>query len=144
MKEKLDINIGEVVKKTLSIQQPAEDLDEALLRACKNLYSDKGMMVFQAFQHLLEGEVKRKGGNREEAFKRLETESVSMTLSSEVKTVVTEISKEISPGMNYSFRKAVGSLDDLPPEIRDEVNKLMEPGSKPSFFQRVKKLFDKG
>ena len=112
--EQLQIDLAAVTKEALRDRQPGEDLDEALLRICKDLYGTKGLTAFQSVRNAVEAYATQRNLGLESALQEIAGGSSASN--------VTTFSK------SFSMQKTATSLDDLPPEMREQVQKVLESG----------------
>lgn len=115
--EQLQIDLAAVTKEALRDRQPGEDLDEALLRICKDLYGTKGLTAFQSVRNALEAYATQRNLGLESALQEIAGEQSASNTSS-----MTTFTR------TFSTQKVVTNLDDLPPEMRDQVQKLLKSG----------------
>ncbi|MGH2407202.1 MAG: hypothetical protein ACRDF7_03870 [Candidatus Limnocylindrales bacterium] len=64
MDEAISIDIGALATRARAIRDPNEDVEEALLRASKELYPDVGDEVFSAISAMLRATTEKEGGDR--------------------------------------------------------------------------------
>jgi len=110
--ESVRFDLTAVARRTLEERRPGQDLDEALLHACKELYGDRGLAAFEACTHAIQAQQSQVRLGPEEALRQLargDTTAVVKTLSHE------------GPA------RRVTSLDELPPELREQA-RHMRPG----------------
>ncbi len=111
--KEMKIDLSAVARQAMQERQPGEDLDEALLRSCKKLYGESGTTAFLAVQNALRAVADRNKVDPEKALQQI------MDGKSSVSVVTrTEVTQKTS----------TGSLDDVPPEIRAEVEKALASG----------------
>jgi rubrerythrin len=103
-REELKIDLASVAALAVKDLQPGEDLDEALLRSCKKLYGESGVIAFDAIQSALSAFATKKKIDKGTALAQLVSGQEPVSITSRTETVTTE--------------RIVGSLDELPPEIR--------------------------
>jgi hypothetical protein len=116
MEEKnLSIDAAAVAREALQVRQPGEDIDEALLRACKKLYGESGMFAFQGIQGALGALAGRGNLDRESALKQMAggQSGVQMRISTTIRT---------------TEKTGAKSLDDLSPELRAKVEQAFAEG----------------
>jgi len=104
--EKLTIDAAAVAREALHQRQPGEDLDEALLRACKKLYGDSAMLAFQALGNALRALSSQLKLDRGAALEQIAGGGSGVRISTTIHTMHTTTTK---------------SLDDLSPELRAKV-----------------------
>lgn len=105
MEEKeLKIDLASVATQAMEDLQPGEDIDEALLRSCKKLYGESGIMAFQAIGSALTALVIKNDVDKETALQQLAAGEMPASITSSTETVTTET--------------IVGSPYEIPPEIR--------------------------
>jgi predicted nucleic acid-binding Zn-ribbon protein len=109
----LNIDVGSVAREAIAERKPDEDLDEAILRSCKKLYGEAGVTAFQAVQSAATALAQREDGDREKALRRIADGKASVN-------VVTR--------MLITRNGSTKSLNDLPPEMRAEVEKALASG----------------
>jgi lipopolysaccharide biosynthesis regulator YciM len=114
MEEKqLNIDPAAVARETLLERQAGEDLDEALLRSCKKLYGDTGMIAFQAMQNAVATIAERSNSDREAALKQIAEGKSSIRVSTSIHT---------------THKFTTSSMGELSPEMRAEVDKALAEG----------------
>ena len=116
MEEKnLQVDAAAVAREALRDRQPGEDIDEALLRACKKLYGESGMFAFQGIQGALGALAGHGNLDRESALKQMAggQTGVQMRISTTIRT---------------TQKTATKSLDDLSPELRAKVEQAFAEG----------------
>lgn len=111
-----EIDISAVAKQALQERQSGEDLDEVLLRACKHLYGDGGLTAFEAARSGLAAVAENSKVDVETALRRVAEGSIALRVRTVVKKSVT----------TQGFPQQ--SLDSLPPDVRDEVEKALAAG----------------
>jgi hypothetical protein len=109
----LKIDVASVAREALTECRPGEDLDEAILRSCKKLYGESGVMAFQAVQSAVTALAQRDDGDREKALRGIAEGKASVNVVANI---------------HVSHNSATKSLDDLPPEMRAEVEKTLALG----------------
>ena len=112
--KELKIDVAALARQALKERQPGEDLDEALLRSCKKLYGETGAIAFQAVQSALAALAERNKVDREQALQQIIDGKSSVNVSTR-----TQVTHKVS----------TASLDNLPPEMRAEVERAMASGS---------------
>ena len=123
MEEKeLKIDAAAAARETLQERQPGEDLDEALLRSCKKLYGESGMMAFQALQSAVASIAERANGDREAALKQIAEGKSSVRVSTSIHT---------------THKFTTSSTGDLSPEMRAEVDKALAEGKSKIVFTKT-------
>jgi hypothetical protein len=115
MEEKdLNIDLAAVAKEALRDRQPGEDLDESLLRTCKDLYGKLGLTAF------------RNVGNAVEAYATQKNLAIDVAMQEiaggQSAAQVTTFTK------TFSTQRVVTPMDDLPAEMRERVQKMLESG----------------
>lgn len=113
--ERIQIDIPAVMRALEKEQGEGEDLDEALLRVCKNLYGENGQAIFSGISRFLKEGAKAKGIAPGEHARRLADGQLP---APSLSTVVTRRYASTGPG----------SLKDLPPDIRQAVEKHIREG----------------
>lgn len=111
--KEMKIDLAAMARQVLQDRQPGEDLDEALLRSCKKLYGESGITAFQAVQNALQGLAERNKLDPEKALQQIMDGKSSISVVT--RTQMTQ-------------KTSTGSLDDLPPEMRAEVEKALASG----------------
>lgn len=111
--KELKIDVAAAARQALQERQPGEDLDEALLRSCKKLYGESGATTFQAVQNAVSAIAQRLNVDREKAVQQITEGKASISVVTR-----TQITRNVS----------AGSLNDLPPEMRAEVEKALASG----------------
>lgn len=111
--KELKIDVAAVARQVLQDRQPGEDLDEAILRACKHLYAESGAMAFQAVRGAIQSHADRNKEDFENALRDIAEGGGGM--------------RSVA-GIITTQRITAGSLDELPPEMRAEVEKRSPPG----------------
>jgi hypothetical protein len=109
----LNIDVASVAREALADRKPEEDLDEAILRSCKKLYGDAGVTAFQAVESAATALAQREDGDREKVLRRIADGKASVN-------VVTTL--------RITRKGSTTSLEDLPPEMRAEVEKALASG----------------
>ena len=104
--EKLTIDAAAVAREALHQRQPGEDLDEALLRACKKLYGDSAMLAFQALGSALGALGAQLKLDRGAALEQIAGGGSGARISTTIHTM---------------HKTTTKSLDDLSPELRAKV-----------------------
>lgn len=112
--KEMKIDVAAVARQALQERQPGEDLDEAILRSCKKLYGESGTTAFQAIQNALRALAERNKVDQERALQQIINGQSSISIVTSTETVSTQ--------------KVVSSLDELPPEMRAEVEKALASG----------------
>ncbi len=112
--KELKIDLASVATEALKQRQPGEDLDEALLRSCKKLYGEAGATVFQGVRSALSAIASKKNVDQETALQQVMSGHASASIVTRTQTVITQ--------------KGSSSLDELPPEMRAEVEKTLASG----------------
>lgn len=69
--QRINIDFAVVTRRTAQERQAAEDLDEALLRACKALYGDQGVSVFEVVHRAVQARATQDGVPFDEALQRM-------------------------------------------------------------------------
>lgn len=111
----MEIDVAALAKRALQDRQPGEDLDESLLRACKQLYGDTGLMAFAAIRSGLSAIASTSKVDLEAALQQAASGHPS-THKMFVTTTETGSSRTLQP------------LESLPPEIREEVERSIAAG----------------
>lgn len=124
----LKIDAAAVGRETLQERQPGEDLDEALLRSCKKLYGESGMMAFQAMQSALTALTERTKIDRDTALRQIAEGKSSVRISTHSLT---------------THKVATTSMNDLSPEMRVEVDKALAEGKSKVVFTKTFSLAKK-
>jgi HPt (histidine-containing phosphotransfer) domain-containing protein len=109
----LKIDVAGVAREAIAERAPEEDLDEAILRSCKKLYGEAGMIAFQAVQSAATALAQREDGDREKALRHIADGKASVNVVAR---------------MRITQRGSTKSLDDLSPEMRAEVEKALASG----------------
>jgi rubrerythrin len=109
----LSVDVASVAREALAERRPDEDLDEAILRSCKKLYGEAGVTAFQAVQSAASALAQRNDGNRENALRKIADGNTSVNVVARIRITQKDSTK---------------SLDDLPPEMRTEVEKAIASG----------------
>jgi hypothetical protein len=109
----LKIDVAGVAREAIAERGPEEDLDEAILRSCKKLYGEAGVTAFQAVQSAAAALAQREDGDREKALRRIADGKASVNVVARVR---------------ITQKGSTKSLDDLPPEMRAEVEKALASG----------------
>ncbi|HWP58099.1 MAG TPA: hypothetical protein VNL14_09445 [Candidatus Acidoferrales bacterium] len=112
--EDLQIDLAAIGKEALRDRQPGEDLDEALLRVCKDLYGTKGLGVFQSVRKAVEAYANQRNLGLESALNEIASGSNASNVTTFTKS--------------FTTTKVLNSLDELPPDIREQVQKALESG----------------
>lgn len=107
----LKIDVAEVARQVLAERQPGEDIDEALLRVCKRMFGGSATAVFQALQGAVSAVANQDKISPESAIRNLAGGIASVS-------VTTQTTRSVS----------VESLDELPPDLRSEVEKALASG----------------
>lgn len=76
----MKIDVAGVAKQALRERQPAEELDEALLRAAKDRYGESGPLVFQAIRAARSAVAKRNHVSVDEALQQMMDRQRSISL----------------------------------------------------------------
>ena len=105
-----------VARQALRERQPEEYLDEALLRTCKRLYGESGLMVFKAFQNLIGRFAQRDNVDFERALQQFMDGTTTAT------------GRVTLQYGTHPQKVTTGLLNDLPAEIRAEVEKELASG----------------
>jgi hypothetical protein len=74
------IDVAGVARTALAERQAGEDLDEALLRSCKNLYGEAGAVTFEAVQSALTTLAQHSNVNREQALQQIANGQASVNV----------------------------------------------------------------
>lgn len=109
----LQIDVADVARQALRERQAGEDLDEALLRVCKRIYGESGLMAFQAIRKALESLAERNNVDAETALQQI----------ADGRSPISVVTSVIS-----TQKTVVGSLDELPSDLRAEVEKALAAG----------------
>ena len=109
----LKVDVAGVARGALAERRPEEDLDEAVLRSCKKLYGEAGVTAFQAVQSAATALAQRDDGDREKALRKMADGKASVNVVARMRIIQKGSTK---------------SLDDLPPEMRAEVEKAIASG----------------
>ncbi len=110
-----EIDIPAVARQTLQDRQPGEDLDETLLRACKHLYRDRGITVFEAVRDGVAAVAEAGKVDIDTALKQVAEGKASLR----VRTVINK---------SVNFKLPSQSLGMLSAEMRAEVEKAIASG----------------
>jgi rubrerythrin len=110
---KLDATV--IARRTLEATQRGQDLDEALLHVCKELYGDDGVSAFEVFRRLLEAHERGRGVTRAQVLRQFATGNT--------KEFWRNLPRAKAPGRS----ERVTSVDELPPELREQA-RHMRPG----------------
>jgi len=116
----LQIDAKQILQQALGQVGPGEDIDEAILRACKALYPGQHTEVFTAVNRMVETMLERRGGSKPEVIKQMV--AAPGTLS------ITMHTSSVSVPLGAQAGSAPKSLDELPPEIRQKVREAMASG----------------
>ena len=111
--KELKVDVATIARQVLQERQPGEDLDEALLRSCKKLYGEAGTVAFQAIQNAVAALAERNNVDREKALQQIMEGKSSISVVT--RTQITQ-------------KSSAGSLNDLPPDVRAEVEKALASG----------------
>lgn len=111
--KELKIDITAVARQVLQVRQPGEDLDEVILRACKHLYGESGAMAFQAARGAIQSHADRNKEDFEDALRDIAEGRGGM--------------RSVA-GIITTQRATAGSLDELLPEMRAEVERALASG----------------
>ncbi|MBI4527298.1 MAG: hypothetical protein HY695_26180 [Deltaproteobacteria bacterium] len=114
VEKELEIDVTAVGRKALQERQPEEDLEEALLRACKQVYGESSLMAFQAIQSGLRATAEHNQVDLETALQQMMTGQSSISVVTKTETITTQ--------------KVLGSGDELSPEIQAMVEKALASG----------------
>lgn len=86
----MKIDVAAVAKQALRERQPAEELDEALLRAAKDRYGASGPVVFQAIKAARSAVAKRNNVSVDEALQQMMDRQRSISLVTCAHTIATD------------------------------------------------------
>lgn len=104
--KEMQIDVGSLGTEALRERQPAEQLDEALLRAAKERYGDSGSIVFQAIKAAVGAVAKRNKMSADEALQQMIDGRRSIKLVTRTQTVGSE--DEVD---NLDIKKGLAALD---------------------------------
>jgi hypothetical protein len=96
--EELKIDLASVAALAVKDLQPGEDLDEALLRSCKKLYGESGVIAFDAIQSALSAFATKKKIDKGTALAQLVSGQEPVSITSRTETVTTS-------DLSMSFRQ---------------------------------------
>jgi hypothetical protein len=114
MEEKsLQIDAAAVAREALRQREPGEDLDEALLRACKKLHGDSGPVAFQALTSALGALTAQLKLEREAALQQIAGGGTSVRVSTTIRT---------------TQKTSTKSMEELSPELRVKVEQAFAAG----------------
>ena len=111
--EKLNIDAAAVAREALQQRQAGEDLDEALLRACKKLYGESAMLAFQALQSAFGAVAGQLKLDRAAALERIADGASGIRVSTTIRTTQKTTTK---------------SIDELSPEANSKVEQALAAG----------------
>jgi rubrerythrin len=114
--KELKIETASLARAAMADRQPGEDVDEALLRACKRLYGESSMVAFQALQNTLEALSRGKNIDKETALREIASGAVPLSVVTSTETVTT--------------KQFVGSLDELQPEMKNTAEQTLASGKR--------------
>jgi hypothetical protein len=117
----LKVRVSPIIKAARASQKPGEDFDEALLRALKAHYPERAAHLLPALNKLVEFEANNANENREQTLARLvEAEpGPEITFKSSTAGPIKASTEIIFNSKKYS------SLDEVPPHLREMVQKAM-------------------
>ncbi len=133
----LTIDARRVLERALAEATPGEDLDEALLRACKALHPQHPTELFTALSQMLQALGQPGDASRLDTLRRLASAQGSMTISleSNLDTAGHGVPFEVHAGpIGLSVKRTVTisrtgvSLDQLPPEVQQKVREALGAG----------------
>jgi hypothetical protein len=128
--DELVIDVKGLVDDALNTRQSDEDLDEALLRAAKSRHGDRALEVFNALDAALDFRVKRSGKSREEALRDLAGPMIIARSAPRVTKSFSFGKRAAGPkgtvSRTFSFTTSAKSMEELPPERRDEIARTLE------------------
>jgi hypothetical protein len=78
--KEMKIDVASVAKQALQERQPAEEMDEALLRVAKDRYGESGPVVFQAIRAARSAVAKRNHVSVDEALQQMMDRQRSISL----------------------------------------------------------------
>ena len=113
----LEIDAKQVLQQALAQAKPGEDIDEAILRACKALYPDQHTQAFTAVSRMVGAMAQQQGLAKDEAIQQLANSPGAASITMHTSTVSTTTSGSGSGPASFA---------DLPPEIQA---KLREAGA---------------
>jgi hypothetical protein len=117
----LKVRVSPIIKAARAAQKPGEDFDEALLRALKAHYPEQATHLLPALNKLIEFEANNVNETKEQTLARLaEAEpGPEITFKSSTAGPIKVSTEIIFNSKKYS------SLDEVPPHLREMVQKAM-------------------
>lgn len=115
----LQIDAKQVLQQALADAKPGEDIDEAILRACKTLHAGQHSEVFTAVSRMIDAMAQGQGVPKDEAIRQLASSPGAATISMHSSTVTTT---------STATDGDLDSLDDLPPEIQAKLREARATG----------------
>ena len=130
------VQVGPILSEAVASAGPGEDIDEALLRALKARYPEEAASLLSAISRIVEIEARQSGESKEEAVRRLAASrpGPEISLRRSGKRVVkggfpTTVSETVSETQIIRVGdKEYGSLDQVPPEIRQAIEEARRKG----------------
>jgi len=89
----LQIDAKQVLQQALNEVEPGEDIDEAILRACKALHPEQHALVFPVMIRMVEMMVERQGGSKTEVIRRIAGSEGGMSITVQSSTVTKQVFK---------------------------------------------------
>ena len=113
----LRIDVKDILKRVLEVVEPGEDVDEAILRTCKQRYAESFMEVFPALLQVIDLAGEGMESTGVDLIRELVSSEGSMTINlstseSVERELVDGAPKTIMKGLPAGLRRKVGKLLD--------------------------------